>query len=133
WLGGTGSRFGTKKWMASAMQAPTGIASNFCAGVFTTGGVTNAVSAPGLWTFESIPVRGWSSSTMLLISRRRSYLCQGTGRRGRPDSALPGRADQTFSVGSMNPGYLSGATRRTAGYLRLDRLDHRELSPLSPS
>src|SRR5438093_3387875 len=113
------------------MQAPTGTASNFCGGVFTTDGVTNAVSAGARWALETIPVCGRNSSTEVFISRRLSYSCRGTGRLGRPDLALPGPADQTFFVGSMNPGYLSGATRRRAGYLRLDRLDRRGLSQLS--
>src|SRR4030095_12265016 len=110
------------------MQAPTGTARNFCGGVFTTGGAANSVSATGRWGEETVAVLGWNSSTEVFISRRLSYSCRGTGRLGRPDLALPGPADQTFFVGSMNPGCLSGATRRRAGYLRLDRLDRRGLS-----
>src|SRR5437762_14341669 len=98
------------------MQAPTGTASSVCGRVFTTGGVTSAASALARWGVETIAVCGWSSSTEVFISRRQSYPCQGTGPLGRPDSALPGPVDQTFFVGSMNPGYLSGATRRTAEY-----------------
>src|SRR6266480_5911250 len=113
------------------MQAPTGTASHVCGRDFTTAGVANAVSAAGRWGSETIAVCGWSSSTEVFISRRLSYSCRGTGRLGRPDLALPGPADQTFFVGSMNPGYLSGATRRRAGYPYSDRPGHRELSPLS--
>src|SRR6266496_77295 len=112
------------------MQAPTGTASNFCGAVFTTDGVTNAISAPGRWAFETVSVCGRTSSTMVLISGRLSHSYRGTGRLGRPDSALPGPADQTFFVGSRNLRYLSEAMRHKAGCLRLDQPGLRGLFPL---
>src|SRR5439155_506706 len=118
---------GIKKWIARAMQAPTGTASNVCGRVLTTAGVANAVSAAGRWGPETIAVCGWSSSTEVFIFRRLSYSSRDTEHWGRPDSALPGPADRTFSWRSRHPFHLVESIRRRAVYSGSGRSDRREL------